>query len=120
MAERRGAVVGVGGRGLAGSAHDLAEQSGVNVVLEPSLVPCYRGAKRLAAAGATGDDDVVAVLAAAPETSGGLLAAVPPDAVDELVEPGSGPSAPWSSLRSTTRATWWSPWSRSPAGRPRR
>jgi selenide,water dikinase len=91
LAERRGAVVGVGGRGLAGSAHDLAERSGVNVVLEPSLVPCYRGAKRLAAAGASGDDDVVAVLAAAPETSGGLLAAVPPDAVDELVEAGFRP-----------------------------
>jgi selenide,water dikinase len=85
------AAVGVGALGLLGHSHELAARAGVHIVLDASLVPCYRGAKRLASTDGSDPAAAVAALAAAPETSGGLLAAVHPAAVDELVEAGFRP-----------------------------
>jgi selenide,water dikinase len=104
------AVTGVMGDGLVGHGHELAERSGVRVVFESSMVPCYRGAKARAGDGirAVGEgsnrdvlhgkvsvdssvDGAVEALVFDPQTSGGLLAAVEPGAVDELVEAGFRP-----------------------------
>lgn len=90
------AVTDVTGFGLAGHAWEMAERSGVRLVVDVARVPLYDGALRLAARGTrTGGDrrnrahlagrvagDVEPALEALcfdPQTSGGLLAAVAPD-----------------------------------------
>jgi selenide, water dikinase len=92
-----GAVTDVTGFGLLGHAHELAERSGVRVVLEASSLPAMTGALAAAAAGVrTGGDsrnrdfagphvvadgvaeDVLA-LAYDPQTAGGLLVSLPAD-----------------------------------------
>jgi selenide,water dikinase len=89
------AVTDVTGFGLLGHAHELAERSGVRVVLEAGSLPSLAGALELAAAGVrTGGDsrnrafaaphvvrggvgeDLLA-LAYDPQTAGGLLVSLP-------------------------------------------
>ena len=89
------AVTDVTGFGLLGHAHEVAERSGVRLVLDADRLPILPGALEAAAAGVrtggdtrnrdfaaahvdTGElaDDLVA-LAYDPQTSGGLLIALP-------------------------------------------
>ncbi|MBA2461398.1 MAG: selenide, water dikinase SelD [Actinobacteria bacterium] len=89
------AVTDVTGFGLLGHAHELAERSGVRVVLESGSLPAMAGALEIAAAGTrTGGDprnrdfagphvqsdgvgeDLLA-LAYDPQTAGGLLVSLP-------------------------------------------
>lgn len=96
------AVTDVTGYGLAGHGWEMAERSGVRVVLDTGGIVTYPGAARIAAAGhrTGGDqrnrdylgDDVDSTaspgaegLCYDPQTSGGLLAAVDEAAADELV-----------------------------------
>jgi len=104
------ATSNVGGDGLVGHAHEIAEQSGCCLELDSGMLPCYRGAKQLAGDGVRargearnrssfqdlvliGDDVSVGMEALAfdPQTSGGLLSAVEPDAVPSLVDAGFKP-----------------------------
>lgn len=104
------AVTAVSECGLLGDAHHIAEQSGACLVIDSDMVPCYRGAKQLAAAGIRSGDgsrnrssfeplvgigeDVpreMEALAFDPQVSGGLLAAVDPSAVPVLVDAGFRP-----------------------------
>lgn len=95
------AVTDVTGFGLAGHAWEMAERSGVRVVLDLAAVPLYEGALTAAEAGArTGGDarnrsylgervtstahEALEALAFDPQTSGGLLAAVDPGQADTL------------------------------------
>lgn len=97
------ALTDVSGFGLAGHAAEVAEQSGVTVVLELDALPLLPDARRFAAEGAiTGGGGrnrdqlgarVRVPLAAPaplvdllydPQTSGGLLIALPADRADEL------------------------------------
>jgi selenide,water dikinase len=95
------AVTDVTGFGLAGHGWEVAERSGVRLVLETASVPRYPGAQRAAEAGTRtgGDarnrlylegrvqsyaDDAAEALVYDPQTSGGLLAAVDPSVVDTL------------------------------------
>jgi selenide,water dikinase len=89
------AVTDVTGFGLFGHAHEIAERSGVRLVLESERMPLLDGAERVAAAGMrTGGDErnrefVAGSLEAAdlpeeralvgfdPQTAGGFLAALP-------------------------------------------
>jgi selenide,water dikinase len=99
------AVTDVTGYGLAGHGWEMADRSGVRVVVDTSGIVAYPGAAEAAAAGArTGGDarnrDYLAghldssaapgpeALCFDPQTSGGLLAAVGPDAAAELVSTG--------------------------------
>lgn len=96
------AVTDVTGYGLAGHGWEMAERSGVAVLIETSSIVTYPGAERIAGAGRrTGGDQrnrdyLVGHLdsrAAAgdealcfdPQTSGGLLAALDPVAASELI-----------------------------------
>jgi selenide,water dikinase len=96
------AVTDVTGYGLAGHGWEMAERSGVRVVLDTGGIVTYPGAARIAAAGhrTGGDqrnrdylgDDVDSTaspgaegLCYDPQTSGGLLAAVDEAVADELV-----------------------------------
>ena len=90
------AVTDVTGFGLLGHAHELAERSGVGVVLEAVSLPAMAGAVELAVAGVrTGGDrrnrdfaephveaggvaDELLALAYDPQTAGGLLVSLPP------------------------------------------
>ncbi|MBI2703946.1 MAG: selenide, water dikinase SelD [Actinobacteria bacterium] len=104
------AVTDVSGFGLLGTVFELAERSGVCVLIDAEMVPCYRGAKQLAASGARASGAVdnrssfgplvsigtdvagaMEALAFDPQTSGGLLAAVEPDDVATLVGAGFRP-----------------------------
>jgi selenide,water dikinase len=96
----------VTGFGLLGHAREMADGSGVTIVLEAAKMPLLRGARRLAEQGClTGGcrriraylEDKIAVapsvpdglleVAFDPQTSGGLLMALPPDrAEDALAE----------------------------------
>ena len=92
------ACTDVTGFGLLGHAWEVAERSGVRVVLDAGAVPTYPGALEAAERGvrtggdprnrayleghvdATGVDDVLEALLHDPQTSGGLLAALDPSA----------------------------------------
>ncbi|HVM69164.1 MAG TPA: selenide, water dikinase SelD [Gaiellaceae bacterium] len=89
------AVTDVTGFGLLGHAHEVAERSGVRLVLEAAALPALPGALAAAAAGVrTGGDrrnrdfagphvelggvpDELAALAYDPQTAGGLLVTLP-------------------------------------------
>jgi selenide,water dikinase len=100
------AVTDVTGYGLAGHGWEIAERSGVTLVINASALPLYPGALDIATSGhrtggdprnrlyvgnhltATADDAHVA-LCMDPQTSGGLLAAVPQDIADRLTASGA-------------------------------
>ena len=100
------AVTDVTGYGLAGHGWEIAERSGVTLVVDTSALPLYPGALDIAQSGhrtggdprnrlyvgdhltATADDAHIA-LCMDPQTSGGLLAAVPQATADLLVASGS-------------------------------
>jgi selenide,water dikinase len=99
------AVTDVTGYGLAGHGWEVAERSGVRVVVDTAGIIAYPAAAEAAAAGArTGGDprnrDYLAghldstaaagpeALCFDPQTSGGLLAAVDPDVAADLVAEG--------------------------------
>lgn len=100
------AVTDVTGYGLAGHGWEIAERSGVTLVVDTSALPLYPGALEIAKSGhrtggdprnrlyvgdhltATADDAHVA-LCMDPQTSGGLLAAVPQHIADLLAASGS-------------------------------
>ena len=99
------AVTDVTGYGLAGHSWEMAQRSGVRLVVETRSLPTYPGALDAAIAGTrTGGDprnrDYLAghldssaaaeheALCFDPQTSGGLLAAVAPEAVTALVNAG--------------------------------
>ena len=100
------AVTDVTGYGLAGHGWEIAERSGVTLVVDTSALPLYPGALDIAQSGhrtggdprnrlyvgnhliATADDAHVA-LCMDPQTSGGLLAAVPQDIADRLTASGA-------------------------------
>jgi selenide,water dikinase len=100
------AVTDVTGYGLAGHGWEIAERSGVTLVINASALPLYPGALDIAKSGhrtggdprnrqyvgdhlsATADDARIA-LCMDPQTSGGLLAAVPQHLADLLVASGS-------------------------------
>ena len=101
------AVTDVTGYGLAGHGWEVAERSGVRVIVDTSGIVAYPAAAAAAAAGArTGGDprnrdylaghldstaaDGPEALCFDPQTSGGLLAAVDPDVAAGLVADGSG------------------------------
>jgi selenide,water dikinase len=91
------AATDITGFGLAGHAHEMAEQSSVGVRIRASLVPLLPGARRHAETGISfgglernrayfddggrvrfdGIDDVLRTLILDPQTSGGLLVGVP-------------------------------------------
>ena len=100
------AVTDVTGYGLAGHGWEIAERSGVTLVINASALPLYPGALDIAQSGhrtggdprnrlyvgdhltATADDAYIA-LCMDPQTSGGLLAAVPQHIADLLAASGS-------------------------------
>lgn len=100
------AVTDVTGYGLAGHGWEIAERSGVTLVINASALPLYPGALDIAMSGhrtggdprnrlyvgnhltATADDAYIA-LCMDPQTSGGLLAAVPQATADVLVISGA-------------------------------
>jgi selenide,water dikinase len=100
------AVTDVTGYGLAGHGWEIAERSGVTLVINASALPLYPGALDIAKSGhrtggdprnrqyvgdhltATADEAHIA-LCMDPQTSGGLLAAVPQATADLLVASGS-------------------------------
>jgi selenide, water dikinase len=99
------AVTDVTGYGLAGHGWEIAERSGVTLVIDSSALPLYPGALDIAKSGhrtggdprnrqyvgdhltATADEAHIA-LCMDPQTSGGLLAAVPQHIADLLVASG--------------------------------
>ncbi len=102
LADAPHAVTDVTGFGLLGHGWEMAERSGVALVLEGSALPLYDGALGAARAGTRtgGDvrnrahladhvtssaDEAIEALAYDPQTSGGLLAAVTPGAAEALV-----------------------------------
>jgi len=100
------AVTDVTGYGLAGHGWEIAERSGVTLVVDTSALPLYPGALDIAKSGhrtggdprnrqyvgdhltATADEAHVA-LCMDPQTSGGLLAAVPQTTADVLIASGA-------------------------------
>jgi selenide,water dikinase len=100
------AVTDVTGYGLAGHGWEIAERSGVTLVVDTSALPLYPGALDIATSGhrtggdprnrlyvgdhltATADEAHVA-LCMDPQTSGGLLAAVPQATADVLIASGA-------------------------------
>lgn len=98
------AVTDVTGYGLAGHSWEMAERSGVTMVLRPADLPLYPGAgdcaargirtgghdrnRAYAGPGLTGGDATAEVLVCDPQTSGGLLAAVAPADAARLLEGG--------------------------------
>ncbi len=98
-------VTDVTGYGLAGHGWEMAQRSGVQLVLRSAWLPAYAGAREAALAGvrtggdprnrayvadhfsfdATTTDDSSVALCMDPQTSGGLLAAVTPDAAEKLL-----------------------------------
>ena len=100
------AVTDVTGYGLAGHGWEIAERSGVTLVINASALPLYPGALDIAKSGhrtggdprnrqyvgdhltATADEARIA-LCMDPQTSGGLLAAVPQHIADLLIASGS-------------------------------
>jgi selenide,water dikinase len=104
------AVTDVTGFGLFGHAHEMAERSGVRIVLEPASFPALPGALTVAARGLrTGGDqrnrefvagaaeleglpEELDILGFDPQTAGGLLVSIPAEkgAVLEASFAGSG------------------------------
>ena len=100
------AVTDVTGYGLAGHGWEIAERSGVTLVVDTSALPLYPGALDIATSGhrtggdprnrlyvgdhltATADEAHVA-LCMDPQTSGGLLAAVPQATAEVLIASGA-------------------------------
>jgi selenide,water dikinase len=100
------AVTDVTGYGLAGHGWEIAERSGVTLVINSSVLPLYPGALEIAKSGhrtggdprnrqyvgdhltATADEAHIA-LCMDPQTSGGLLAAIPQHIADLLIASGS-------------------------------
>jgi len=100
------AVTDVTGYGLAGHGWEIAERSGVTLVVDTSALPLYPGALDIAKSGhrtggdprnrqyvgdhltATADEAHIA-LCMDPQTSGGLLAAVPQTTADVLIASGA-------------------------------
>jgi len=95
------AVTDVTGYGLAGHGWEIADRSGVRLVIRHELIPTYSGAFALAQNGTRtgGDprnrayvasfftssiDDAYVALTMDPQTSGGLLAAVDPNVASQL------------------------------------
>ncbi|MGA0063964.1 MAG: selenide, water dikinase SelD [Ilumatobacteraceae bacterium] len=96
------AVTDVTGYGLAGHGWEMADRSGVRLVVRADSLATYDGARRIAADGkrtggdprnrayvgdrffTTRNDDEVALLMD-PQTSGGLLAAVSPQRIGDIV-----------------------------------
>ena len=100
------AVTDVTGYGLAGHGWEIAERSGVTLVINAPALPLYPGALDIAQSGHrtggdprnrlyVGDhliasaDDAHVALCMDPQTSGGLLAAVPKATADLLVASGA-------------------------------
>ena len=96
------AVTDVTGYGLAGHGWEVAQRSGVRLIVDTSALEMYPGALRIAEDGVRtgGDprnreyvdghvemtaDDARVTICYDPQTSGGLLAAVEPDLADDLV-----------------------------------
>lgn len=99
-------VTDVTGYGLAGHGWEMAQRSGVQLVLRASWLRAYAGAREAASAGvrtggdprnrayvaehfsfdATTTDDSSVALCMDPQTSGGLLAAVTPEAAEKLLQ----------------------------------
>ncbi|MBL6636657.1 MAG: selenide, water dikinase SelD [Actinobacteria bacterium] len=96
------AVTDVTGYGLAGHGWEVAQRSGVRLIVDTSALEMYPGALRIAEDGVRtgGDprnreyvdghvemtaDDARVAICYDPQTSGGLLAAVEPDLADDLV-----------------------------------
>jgi selenide,water dikinase len=96
------AVTDVTGYGLAGHGWEMADRSGVRLVVHADSLATYDGARRIAAEGrrtggdprnrayvgdrfvtSRSDDDVALLMD--PQTSGGLLAAVDPQRIDDIV-----------------------------------
>jgi selenide,water dikinase len=101
------AVTDVTGFGLFGHGWEMAERSGVSVIVDSGSIPLYAGARAAADRGVrtggdarnrtyleghvtvgTGAGASLEALAYDPQTSGGLLAAVPPAAAPILVDQG--------------------------------
>lgn len=95
------AVTDITGYGLAGHGWEIADRSGVRLVIHHSLIPTYSGAIQLAVNGTRtgGDprnrayvatsftssvDDAYVALTMDPQTSGGLLAAVDHNVASQL------------------------------------
>lgn len=98
------AVTDVTGYGLAGHGWEIADRSGVRLVIESDSIPLYMGAREAAERGVRtgGDarnrayvdevlvaaDEVAVALCMDPQTSGGLLASVDPSQAGRLVDLG--------------------------------
>ncbi len=99
------AVTDVTGYGLAGHGWEVAQRSGVRLVVDKSGLQMYPGVLRVAEDGVrtggdprnreyvaghleTSSDDALAAVFFDPQTSGGLLAAVEPDLASDLVNDG--------------------------------
>ena len=99
------AVTDVTGYGLAGHGWEVAQRSGVRLVVDTSGLQMYPGVLRVAEDGVRtgGDprnreyvaghleassDDALAAVCFDPQTSGGLLAAVEPDLASDLINDG--------------------------------
>lgn len=99
------AVTDVTGYGLAGHGWEMADRSGVGLVIDTNAIPLYAGALEIAMTGhRTGGDarnrayveghlhssasDALAAVCMDPQTSGGLLAAVDPRAVSRVSDQG--------------------------------
>lgn len=98
------AVTDVTGYGLAGHGWEIADRSGVRLVIDSGAIPLYMGARDAAERGVRtgGDprnrayvagvldasDEVATALCMDPQTSGGLLAAVDPSQAGRLVDLG--------------------------------
>ncbi len=104
------AATDVTGFGLAGHAWEVAERSGVGVVIDTARLPLYPGALAAARAGvrtggdarnrqhlegrlapSAGVEEALVALCVDPQTSGGLLAAVEPHVVAALAPDGFVP-----------------------------
>ena len=99
------AVTDVTGYGLAGHGWEVAQRSGVRLVVDTSGLQIYPGVLRVAEDGVrtggdprnrdyvagnleTSSDDALAAVCFDPQTSGGLLAAVEPDLANDLINDG--------------------------------
>ncbi|MGC6477095.1 MAG: selenide, water dikinase SelD [Ilumatobacteraceae bacterium] len=99
------AVTDVTGYGLAGHGWEVAQRSGVRLVVDTSGLQIYPGVLRVAEDGVrtggdprnrdyvagnleTSSDDALAAVCFDPQTSGGLLAAVEPDLASDLINDG--------------------------------
>ncbi|MCH1490535.1 MAG: selenide, water dikinase SelD [Ilumatobacteraceae bacterium] len=99
------AVTDVTGYGLAGHGWEVAQRSGVRLVIDMSGLQLYPGVLRVAEDGVrtggdprnreyvaghleTSSDDALAAVCFDPQTSGGLLAAVEPDLANDLINDG--------------------------------